>query len=79
VLGQLATLTGDTANVPRAFVVALAVAALAHLAPERPQALVREAFVRAPWWLRAALLVAAGLALRALARPAVVPFIYFQF
>jgi alginate O-acetyltransferase complex protein AlgI len=79
VLAQLATLTRDAANVPRAFVVALLVAALTHLAPERPQAILRDAFVRAPWWLRAALLVAAGLTLRALARPSVVPFIYFQF
>ena len=79
VLGQLATLTGDTANVPRAFLVSLLVAALTHLAPERPQAMIRDAFVRAPWWLRAAALVAAALILRALARPAVVPFIYFQF
>ncbi len=79
VLGQLATLSADAANVPRAFVVALAVAAFTHAAPEGPQRWAREAFARAPWWARAVVLVAAVAALRALARPTVVPFIYFQF
>ncbi len=78
-LGQLATMTLDTSNVPRAFAVALVAAALTHVAPEAPQAWAREAFVRSPWWLRAVALTALAMGLRAVARPTVVPFIYFQF
>ncbi len=79
VFAQLGTLGADVANVPRSFGVALVVAAAAHAVPSAWERRATESFVRAPWWLRAAVLVGAGAAVRTLARPAAVPFIYFQF
>ena len=79
VFAQILRGTRDVANVPRAFALAAVVAALGHAVPFAWEARVRDLFVRAPWWLRAAWLVALAAAVRHLARPAAVPFIYFQF
>jgi alginate O-acetyltransferase complex protein AlgI len=79
VFAQLARGTWDTANVPPAFTLAAVVAALGHAVPFAWEARVRGLFVAAPWWLRAAVLVAVAWAVRQLARPTAVPFIYFQF
>ncbi|MFO0625365.1 MAG: MBOAT family protein [Polyangiales bacterium] len=71
--------TWDTANVPRAFALAAVIAAVGHAVPLAWEARVRDRFVAAPWWLRAAALVGVAAAVRHLARPTAVPFIYFQF
>jgi hypothetical protein len=47
--------------------------------PLRAWELARARFVALPPWARAAVLTAAALGLREVARPTVVPFIYFQF
>lgn len=79
VFAQLLRGTRDVANVPFAFALAAVVAALGHAVPFAWEARAREGFVRAPWWGRALALAAIAWAVRLLARPTAVPFIYFQF
>jgi len=79
VLRQLGRGETDHANVIGALVIALAAATAAHLVPNRTGAWLRERFVAMPPWAQGALLAACGLALRELAHPKIVPFIYFQF
>ncbi len=79
VFAQLLRGTRDVANVPNAFALAAVVAALGHAVPFAWEARARDLFVRAPWWGRALALAAIAWAVRHLARPAAVPFIYFQF
>jgi D-alanyl-lipoteichoic acid acyltransferase DltB (MBOAT superfamily) len=79
VLAAIAERTLDHPNVPRWFVAALLAAALSHVVPDRAWTLARDRFVRAHYAAKAALLVAAFVALRSITLPASVPFIYFQF
>lgn len=79
VLSAIAERTVDRTNTPRWFVLALVLAALSHALPDRVWERGRDAFVRAPIVLRAALLLLAYMGLRSITLPASVPFIYFQF
>jgi len=78
-LAQIAGRTTDRANLHGAFLAALALGFASLCAPLRLWDLARSRFVALPPWARAAVLTGAALGLRELARPAVVPFIYFQF
>ncbi|MBZ0233541.1 MAG: hypothetical protein K8M05_14545, partial [Deltaproteobacteria bacterium] len=83
VLEQLARLEfdpfEDIPNIIPSIQLALAAAALAHLYAPRTFAWWRERFVAAPAVIQGAALAAAAVALRELAVPHIVPFIYFQF
>lgn len=79
VLARLGEASADCANVSAPFWVALGVAIMSHIVPDRWMTKLRDGFLSAPWWLRVLLLGALGVGLRWAARPSVVPFIYFQF
>jgi hypothetical protein len=79
VLVQIGTRTTDALNLRGPFLLALGLGVLAHLYPSRSFAWLRDRFVEAHPVAKAGLFVALAFALRALASPTVVPFIYFQF
>jgi D-alanyl-lipoteichoic acid acyltransferase DltB (MBOAT superfamily) len=78
-LAQIAEHTTDAGNLHRSFVAAMALGVGSLCVPLRAWELARARFVALPPWARAAVLTAAALGLREVARPTVVPFIYFQF
>ena len=78
-LAQIATATTDAVNLQRPFVWALVGGFASQLIPGRAWELARTRFASLSPIGRAALLVVAALAIRHVARPWVVPFIYFQF
>jgi len=69
----------DYPNLGSSIVVALAAAAGAHGFPDRTFAWLRQRFIALPAPAQGAVLAIAALILRELARPDIVPFIYFQF
>jgi D-alanyl-lipoteichoic acid acyltransferase DltB (MBOAT superfamily) len=75
-IGDLST---DHLNLGTTFLFALAVAAVTHLLPTRSFEWAKQRFVELPFWGRAGVMLVCALALRALANPKAVPFIYFQF
>ena len=79
IFAQLATLSTDAVNLTPPILLALALGATLHFFPTPTLDWLRRSFVRLPAPARAVVLVAAALVLRSLARPTVVPFIYFQF
>ena len=79
VFRQLGALEVDHPNLVPSILVALAVAVVAHVYPPRTFAWLRDRFLRLPPIGQGAVLAGAALVLRELARPDIVPFIYFQF
>jgi len=79
VLARIGAGETDHANLGQLVVLALAAGLLAHVFPDRSFRWLRDRFVASPPWLQGALLAAAALALRALAQPKLVKFIYFEF
>jgi alkylation response protein AidB-like acyl-CoA dehydrogenase len=79
VLQRLGAGEWDTPNIIPSIQLALVAAALAHFFAPRTFAWWRDRFVTAPAMLQGAALAAAAIALRELAVPHIVPFIYFQF
>ena len=79
VFRALAAFTTDAVNLRRPFALALVAAVLSHALGDRGFAALIRAWRAAPIPLRAAAIALGALAIRALARPAAVPFIYFQF
>ncbi len=79
VLRRLGASEWDTPNIIPSIQLALVAAALGHFFAPRTFAWWRDRFVTAPAMLQGAALAAAAIALRELAVPHIVPFIYFQF
>jgi D-alanyl-lipoteichoic acid acyltransferase DltB (MBOAT superfamily) len=79
VFRQLGTLELDHPNLVPSILVALVAALAAHVFPDGTFAWLRRRFVALPPAAQGLIVAAAALLLRELARPDVVPFIYFQF
>jgi hypothetical protein len=78
-LARIAEGAGGAANLAAGPVLALAVAAASHLAPERWTAAAADGFARLPVPARAAALAVVALGLKQVASLEAAPFLYFQF
>jgi D-alanyl-lipoteichoic acid acyltransferase DltB (MBOAT superfamily) len=79
VLGQIATLEADHANLVPMVTLALAAGVACHLFADGSFRWLRQRFVALPPWAQGAVLAAVALVLRELGHTRIVPFIYFQF